>query len=169
MGGKGMLMMMRGGPEDNSTGNARRDGVLSKVKDDRHPGADGAGIRQVDRGRRHPRDGGHARQAQADQCGVLRERLDVPRRPEGDRRRRSHRRRSRYSASTARRAAIEQIAKGTNYVGSGQNSPSVIARIGFERMADLLAGKKVEKDTITPVVVITRENAASLLDPNSPF
>ena len=33
MGGKGNLLMIRGGPEDNSTGNARRDGVLSKVKD----------------------------------------------------------------------------------------------------------------------------------------
>ena len=32
MGGKGNLLMIRGGPEDNSTGNARRDGVLSKVK-----------------------------------------------------------------------------------------------------------------------------------------
>ena len=28
------------------------------------------------------------------------------------------------------KGAIDQIAKGTNYVGSGQNSPSVIARIG---------------------------------------
>jgi len=67
------------------------------------------------------------------------------------------------------KSAIEQIVKGTNYIGSGQNSPSVIARIGMERMAALLAGQKVEKDTITPVVVITKENAASLLDPNSPF
>jgi len=58
------------------------------------------------------------------------------------------------------KAAIEQIVKGTNYVGTGQNSPEVIARIGFERMMDLLAGEQVEKDTITPVVVITRENAA---------
>lgn len=32
LGGKGTLLMMRGGPEDNSTGNARRDGVLTKVK-----------------------------------------------------------------------------------------------------------------------------------------
>ena len=31
MDGKGNLLMIRGGPEDNSTGNARRDGVLSKV------------------------------------------------------------------------------------------------------------------------------------------
>lgn len=67
------------------------------------------------------------------------------------------------------KAAIEQIARGTNYAGSGQNSPSVIARIGFEKMMTLLAGGQVPKDTITPVVVITRENAASLLDPNSVF
>lgn len=168
MGSKGVLVMMRGGPEDNSTGNARRDGVLSKVQ--------GTGIQVVMAPEfgRWTEDGGirvmedmlaKHKQINAVFCendsmclGAQKAIADAKRSSEIS-----------VFGFDGQKGAIEQIAKGTNYVGSGQNSPSVIAGIGFERMAALLAGQKVEKDTITPVVVITRQNANSLLDPNSPF
>jgi ribose transport system substrate-binding protein len=168
MSGKGVLMMMRGGPEDNSTGNARRDGVLSKVKDT------GVEVLTAPEFGKWTEDGGMrvmedmlAKHKQINvvfcendsMClGAQKAIADAKR--TGD---------ISIFGFDGQKSAIDQIAKGTNYLGSGQNSPSVIARIGFERMAALLAGQKVEKDTITPVVVITKENAASLLDPASPF
>jgi len=168
MGGKGVLMMMRGGPEDNSTGNARRDGVLSKVKDT------GVQLLMAPEFGKWTEDGGirvmedmlaKHKQINVVFCendsmclGAQKAIADAKRTGEIS-----------VVGFDGQKSAIEQIVKGTNYIGSGQNSPSVIARIGVERMAALLAGQKVEKDTITPVVVITRENAASLLDPNSPF
>ena len=168
MGGKGVLMMMRGGPEDNSTGNARRDGVLSKVKDA------GVQVLMAPEFGKWTEDGGirvmedmlaKHKQINVVFCennsmclGAQKAIADAKRTGEIS-----------VFGFDGQKSAIDQIARGTNYIGSGQNSPSVIARIGVERMAALLAGQKVEKDTITPVVVITRENAASLLDPTSPF
>ena len=168
MGGKGTLLMLRGGPEDNSTGNARRDGVLSKVK------PTGIQVVMAPEFGKWTEDGGirvmedmlaKHKQINAVFCendsmclGAQKAIADA----------KSHREISVFGFD-GQKAAIEQIVKGTNYVGTGQNSPEVIARIGFERMMDLLAGKKVEKDTITPVVVITRENAASVLNPKSAF
>jgi ABC-type sugar transport system substrate-binding protein len=168
MQGRGVLAMMRGGPEDNSTGNARRDGVLAKIH--------GTGIQPLIAPEfgRWTEDGGirvmedmlaKHRRIDAVFCendsmglGAQKAIADAGRSGEIS-----------IFGFDGQRAAIEQIARGTNYVGSGQNSPSVIARIGFEKMTTLLAGGQVPKDTITPVVVITRENAASLLDPNSVF
>jgi ribose transport system substrate-binding protein len=168
MNGRGVLMMMRGGPEDNSTGNARRDGVLAKVQ--------GTGIEVLIAPEfgRWTEDGGirvmedmlaKHRRIDAVFCendsmclGAQKAIADAERTNEIS-----------IFGFDGQRAAIEQIARGTNYIGSGQNSPSVIARIGFEKMMTLLAGGTVPKDTITPVVVITRENAAELLDPTSVF
>jgi ribose transport system substrate-binding protein len=168
MGGKGVLVMVRGGPEDNSTGNARRDGVLSKVKDtgiqvlmapEFGKWAEDGGIRVMeDMLARHKQINAVFCENDSMCLGAQKAVADARRTGE-----------IAVFGFNGQKGAIEQIAKGTNYVGSGQNSPSVIARIGFERMAALLAGQKVEKDTITPVVVITKENAASLLDPDSPF
>jgi ABC-type sugar transport system substrate-binding protein len=168
MGGKGVLVMMRGGPEDNSTGNARRDGVLSKVQ--------GSGIEVLIAPEfgRWTEDGGIrvmedmlAKHQKIDavfcendsMClGAQKAIADAGRTKQIS-----------IFGFDGQKAAVEQIARGTNYIASGQNSPGVIARIGFERMMALLAGQKVEKDTITPVVVITRENASSLLEASLVF
>ena len=49
-----------------------------------HQGREGAGFRRLERRRRLQADGGHADQVPRHQRGVLRERFDVPGRPEGD-------------------------------------------------------------------------------------
>jgi ABC-type sugar transport system substrate-binding protein len=168
MNGRGVLMMMRGGPEDNSTGNARRDGVLAKVQ--------GTGIEVLIAPEfgRWTEDGGMRvmedmlakhRRIDAVFCendsmclGAQKAIADAGRTNEIS-----------IFGFDGQRAAIEQIARGTNYIGTGLNSPPEIARIGFEKMMTLLAGGTVPKDTITPVVVVTRENAAEFLDPTSVF
>ena len=168
MGGKGVLLMMRGGPEDNSTGNARRDGVLSKVKGtgvevvvapEFGKWAEDGGIKVMeDMLAKHKRIDAVFCENDSMCLGAQKAIADAGRTKE-----------IAVFGFDGQKAAIEQIAKGTNYVGTGQNSPDVIARIGIDRMMALLAKKPVEKDTITPVVVITKANAASVLNPNSPF
>jgi ribose transport system substrate-binding protein len=168
MGGKGTLVMIRGGPEDNSTGNARRDGVLSEVKGSGIDvimapefgrwGEDG-GIRVMeDMLAKHKRIDAVFCENDAMCLGAQKAIADARRTKEIS-----------VFGFDGQKAAIEQIMKGTNYVATGQNSPDVIARIGMERMLALLAKKPVEKDTITPVHVITRANAAAALNPKSPF
>ena len=168
MGGKGTLMMMRGGPEDNSTGNARRDGVLSKVTgtgiqvvvapEFGRWGEDG-GIRVMeDMLAKHKNLNAVFCENDAMCLGAQKAIADAGRQQEIS-----------VFGFDGQKAAIEQIAKGTNYVATGQNSPDAISRIGFERLMALMAGKTVEKDTITPVVVVTKENAALVSNPQSVF
>jgi ribose transport system substrate-binding protein len=168
MGGKGVLMMMRGGPEDNSTGNARRDGVLSKVKptgiqvvvapEFGRWGEDG-GIRVMeDMLAKHKQIDAVFCENDAMCLGAQKAIADAKRQGAIS-----------VFGFDGQKAAIEQILKGTNYVATGQNSPDAIAAIGFDKLMSLIAGRKVAKDTITPVVVVTKSNAASALNPASPF
>jgi ribose transport system substrate-binding protein len=168
MGGKGTLLMMRGGPEDNSTGNARRDGVLSKVK--------GTGINVVMAPEfgKWTEDGGIrvmedmlAKHQRIDMVFCENDSMCLgAQKAIADAKRTSE---IKIFGFDGQKAALEQIAKGTNYVGTGLNSPEMLARIGFVRMMALLAGATPEKDTSTPVVVITRDNVGAYFDPKSIF
>jgi ribose transport system substrate-binding protein len=168
MGGKGVLLMMRGGPADNSTGNARRDGVLSKVR--------GTGIQTViapefggwteDGGFRVMEDMlAKHRVIDAVFCendsmclGALKAITDA-RRPT----------RIMIFGFDGQREALRQISLGGSYMATGLNSATMIGRMGFQRMMAILGGAKVEKDTIFPVKVITAENVAQYFDPKSIF
>lgn len=169
LGGKGTLLMMRGGPEDNSTGNARRDGVLSKVK--------GTGINVIIAPEfgKWTEDGGIrvmedmlAKHARIDAVFCENDSMCL-----GAQKAIADARRSKdilIFGFDGQKAALEQIMKGTNYVATGLNSADVLARLGFARMMALLAGAApAEKDMATPVVVITRDNVASYYDPKSIF
>jgi ABC-type sugar transport system substrate-binding protein len=169
LGGKGTLLMMRGGPEDNSTGNARRDGVLSKVK--------GTGINVIVAPEfgRWTEDGGirlmedmltKHKQINAVFCendsmclGAQKAIADARRTSE-----------IMIFGFDGQKAALEQISKGTNYVATGLNSAEELARIGFARMMAILAGAvPAQKDTSTPVVIINRDNVGSYYNPKSIF
>jgi len=169
MGGKGTLLMMRGGPEDNSTGNARRDGVLSKVK------GTGINVIMAPEFGKWSEDGGIrvmedmlAKHKNIDMVFCENDSMCLgAQKAIADAKRTNQ---IRIFGFDGQKAALEQIAKGTNYVGTGLNSPEILARIGFQRMMALLAGAKIqEKDTTTPVVVITRDNVGAYFDPKSIF
>jgi ribose transport system substrate-binding protein len=159
MGGKGHLLMIRGGPEDNSTGNARRDGVLSKVKDS------GIKITFAPEFGRWTEDGGirvmedmltKHKDIDAVFCegdvmclGAQKAIADAGRTAQ-----------IKIFGFDGQKAAIEQIMKGTNFIATGVNSADEIAKAGFRTMMDLLAGKKpAQQDSTPPVMVVTPENA----------
>ena len=159
MGGKGHLLMIRGGPEDNSTGNARRDGVLSKVKDS------GIKITFAPEFGRWTEDGGirvmedmltKHKDIDAVFCegdvmclGAQKAIADAGRTAQ-----------IKIFGFDGQKAAIEQIMKGTNFIATGVISADEIAKAGFRTMMDLLAGKKpAQQDSTPPVMVVTPENA----------
>lgn len=170
MGGKGNLLMIRGGPEDNSTGNARRDGVLSKVKDT------GVKVTFAPEFGKWTEDGGirvmedmlaKHRDIDAVFCegdvmclGAQRAIADAGRSKQ-----------IRIFGFDGQKAAIEQIMKdGSNFVATGVNSADMIAKEGFKTMMDLLNGKKpAQKDSSPPVVVVTRSNAKQIYNPKALF
>jgi len=168
MGGKGTLLMVRGGPEDNSTGNARRDGVLAKVQGtaiktiiapEFGKWTEDGGLRLTeDMLAKHRDIDGIFCEGDAMCLGAQRAVADARRTAQIV-----------IFGFDGQKAVIEQIMKGSNFVATGQNSVDTIAKLGFTRMMDLLAGKKVEKDTSTPVVVITPENASAIYNPRSAF
>ncbi len=161
--------MIRGGPEDNSTGNARRDGVLSKLK--------GTGIKVTFAPEfgKWTEDGGIrvmedmlAKHKDIDavfcegdvMClGAQKAIADAGRSKQ-----------IRIFGFDGQKAAIEQIMKDSNFVATGVNSADMIAKAGFNTMMDLLAGKKpAQKDSSPPVVVVTRANAKQVYNPKALF
>lgn len=168
MGGKGNLLMMRGGPEDNSTGNARRDGVLSKVK--------GTAIKAIiapefgkwteDGGMRVMED---MLVKHKDLNAVFCENDSMAlgaQKAIADAGRAKH---IGIFGFDGQKAALEQIAKGTNYIATGINSADTLAKMGFQRMMAILAGVVPEKDTPTPVAIVTRDNVMAFYNPKSIF
>ena len=65
--------------------------------------------------------------------------------------------------------ALKAILDGTNYEVTGKNDADEIGTLGFHRLVDILDGKQVEKDTVVPSPVITKDNAEAEYDPNSIF
>jgi ribose transport system substrate-binding protein len=169
MGGKGVLLMMRGGPEDNSTGNARRDGVLSKVKTtsikviiapEFGKWTEDGGIRVMeDMLAKHKEIDAVFCEGDVMCLGAQKAIADAGRSKQ-----------ILIFGFDGQKAAIEQIMKDSNFVATGQNSADMIAKIGFKTMMDLLAGKKpAQKDSSPPVVVITPENAKQVYNPKALF
>ncbi|HEV3010438.1 MAG TPA: substrate-binding domain-containing protein [Burkholderiales bacterium] len=169
MGGKGNLLMMRGGPEDNSTGNARRDGVLSKVKGtaikvtfapEFGKWTEDGGIRVMeDMLAKHKNIDAVFCEGDVMCLGAQKAIADAGRSKE-----------ILIFGFDGQKAAIEQIMKDSNFVATGVNSADMIAKAGFKTMMDLLAGKKpAQKDSSPPVVVVTKDNAKKVYNPKALF
>ncbi len=67
------------------------------------------------------------------------------------------------------KAALEEIAKKTNYAASGLNSSDQIGRAGFTRLMTILAGAVPEKNTVMASPIITIDNVQRFYFPESVF
>jgi len=65
--------------------------------------------------------------------------------------------------------ALLEILNGTNYAATGLNNSDQIGRAAFHRLMAILAGAKAPKDTILPSPRITIDNVVKYYDPNSLF
>jgi ribose transport system substrate-binding protein len=65
--------------------------------------------------------------------------------------------------------ALEQIKNNSNYGCTGLNNSDQIGRTGFNRLMNILAGATAPKDTYLPSPLITIENVIKFYDPNSLF
>lgn len=169
LGGQGRLVVLRGGPADNSIGLDRTNGVLDIVK--QHAGIEV--VMAPDFGG-WSTDGGlklmenmlatydkidavfcendsmclGAQQAIAD-AGRTDEMFLV--------------------GVDGQKEALVQIMQGTNYAATGLNNSDQIGRAAFHRLMAILAGAKAPKDTILPSPLITKENVQRYYNPDSVF
>lgn len=65
--------------------------------------------------------------------------------------------------------ALLQILNGSNYACTGLNNSDQIGRTGFNRLMNILAGATPPKDTYLPSPLITIDNVIKFYDPNSLF
>ena len=65
--------------------------------------------------------------------------------------------------------ALVQIKNGTNYACTGLNNSDQIGRTGFNRMLAILLGAQPPHDTYLPSPLITLDNVVKYYDPNSLF
>lgn len=65
--------------------------------------------------------------------------------------------------------ALLQIKNSTNYACTGLNNSDQIGRAGFNRMMAILAGAQPPKDTYLPSPLITLDNVLKYYDPDSLF
>lgn len=65
--------------------------------------------------------------------------------------------------------ALAAIQEGGNYAVTGLNNAVEMGNAAYDRLAELLDGKKAEKDTVIPSPMITEDNVAEHYDPNSEF
>ncbi len=168
LGGKGVLLMMRGGPEDNSTGNARRDGVLSKVRGTDiqviiAPAfggwtEDGGFKVMEDMLAKHKKIDAVFCENDSMGLGAMKAIRDAGRSKE-----------ILVFGFDGQKEALRQILIGSNYAGTGHNDANTIGRMGFHRLMAILAGATVDKDTPFPVRVINKDNVAKFYDPDSIF
>ncbi len=65
--------------------------------------------------------------------------------------------------------ALLQILNGTNYAATGLNNSDQIGRAAFHRLMAILAGAVPPQDTVLPSPLITIDNAARYYNPDSVF
>jgi ribose transport system substrate-binding protein len=169
LGSKGTLVMIKGGPADNSIGLNRTNGVLDVIG--KVPGitvitapdyggwSEDGGLKQM--------ENLLAANSQIDavfcendsMClGAQRAIADAGRSSEMF-----------LCGVDGQKEALLQILNGTNYACTGLNNSDQIGRAGFNRIMGILAGGTPEKDTYLPSPLIDFNNVIKYYDPNSLF
>jgi ABC-type sugar transport system substrate-binding protein len=65
--------------------------------------------------------------------------------------------------------ALLQILNGTNYAATGLNNSDQIGRAAFHRLMAILAGAQAPEQTVLPSPLITNDNVVKFYDPDSVF
>jgi ABC-type sugar transport system substrate-binding protein len=169
MNGKGTLVMLRGGPSDNSIGLDRSNGVLSVLQKTgiKVLKAPDFGGWSVDGGFRvmesmltkHPTIDAVFCENDSMCQGAQRAIGDAGRSQEL------------FLASIdGEKGTLKEIMRaGTNYGATGQNNSDQIGRAAFHRLMAILAGAQAPAKTVVPSPIITRDNAARFYYPDSVF
>jgi ribose transport system substrate-binding protein len=168
LGGEGREVVLRGGPEDNSIGLDRTNGMLSEVEN--------SNIEVI----KAPNFGGWSEDggftlmsdllAQYDKIDVVfcendsmclgaqKAIQDAGRSDEMF-----------LVGVDGQKEALLQILNGTNYAATGLNNSDQIGRAAFHRLMAILAGAEAPQDTVLPSPLITIDNVARFYDPDSIF
>ena len=169
LGGIGTVVIIRGGPADNTIGSDRTDGMLSAVqktdiKTEMAPDFGGWSV-----------DGGFK---QMDSLLTKVPHIDAvfcenDSMCQGAQKAIGDAKRSREMFITSvdgEKGTLKEImVDGTNYAATGQNNSDQIGRAGFYRLLAVLAGAEVPQKTVLPSPIITKENASKFYNPNSVF
>ena len=169
LGGEGKVVIIRGGPADNTIGSARSDGVKSKLEgtDIEAVVAPGWGEWSADGGFQQMEDM-LARETDIDAVFCENDSMCL-----GAQKAIADGGRSGEifitSVDGEKGALVEIMKEGGNYAATGLNSSDQIGRAGFHRAMAILAGAAAEKETVLPSPIITIDNVVKFYDPDSTF
>jgi ribose transport system substrate-binding protein len=167
--GQGTLLIIRGGPADNSIGLARTNGVLSVVhqfKGIKVITAPAFGNWSTDGGLTVMEDM-LAKYSKIDAVFCENDSMCL-----GAQRAiaNAHRSNQMFLAGVdGQKEALKAIMQHTNYAVTGLNNSDQIGRAGFNRMMTILAGAAAPQNTVMPSPEITRANVVKYYNPNSLF
>lgn len=169
LGGKGTLVVLKGGPADNSIGLNRTKGMLDIVG--KVPGitvinapdfggwSEDGGLKQMENLLAANKKIDAVFCENDSMClGAQRAIADAGRTTEMF-----------LCGVDGQKEALVQIKNGTNYACTGLNNSDQIGRGGFHRIMEILAGAVPPKDTYLPSPLITIDNVVKYYDPNSLF
>ncbi|HMK08174.1 MAG TPA: substrate-binding domain-containing protein [Anaerolineales bacterium] len=169
LGGEGTLVVIKGGPADNSIGLNRTNGMLSIVE--KNPGikvitapdfggwSEDGGLTQMENLlAANPNIDAVFCENDSMCLGAQRAIADAGRTNEMF-----------LCGVDGQKEALLQILHGSNYACTGLNNSDQIGRAGFNRVMSILAGAAAEHDSYLPSPLITKDNVQKYYDPNSLF
>jgi ribose transport system substrate-binding protein len=167
--GTGTLLIIRGGPADNSIGLARTNGVLSVISQYK-----GIKVIKAPAFGNWSTDGGlsvmedmlakyskiNAVFCENDSMALGAQRAIAN----------AHRTKEMFLAGVdGQKEALKAIMDGTNFAVTGLNNSDQIGRAGFNRLMAILAGAQAPVNTVLPSPEITKANVAKYYNPSSLF
>lgn len=168
MNGKGNLVLLKGGPADNTIGLARTEGALSVLK--KYPDikvvATGWAEWNTEKGIKVMED---ILAAHNDIDCVLCENDSMGLGAMIAIKNAKRDKEIFIVGVDGQKEAIKAIMDGTNYECTGMNNSDIIGRAGFNRLMAILAGSSAPKKTAVDSPRITRSNAARYYNPDSIF
>lgn len=169
LGNEGLVVVLRGGPADNSIGLARTNGMLSEVEKaglrvEKAPdfggwSVDGGFKLMEDMLTKHPKIDAVFCENDSMCLGAQKAIADAGRSGEMF-----------LTSVDGEKGTLKEImTEGSNYGATGLNNSDQIGRASFHRLMAILAGAEAPKETVLPSPIITKDNAVKFYNPDSVF